>query len=156
MPARDHAAARAPKPEPVIPLRMRTRQMLADLSATARLVWSASPGLLSLILVLSILLALVPAAALWVGKLLLDEVARAIAGEFQNTQDAYRTLAALLALQVGIAIGASLVQTVYATARELLGDTLQNRISLRILHKAAALDVESFENAETYDALRNA
>ena len=48
------------------------------------------------------------------------------------------------------------MQTVYATARELLGDTLQNRISLRILHKAAALDVESFENAETYDALRNA
>ena len=97
-----------------------------------------------------------PAAVLWVGKLLLDEVARAIGGEFQNTQEAYGTLAALLALQVGIAIGASLVQTVYATARELLGDTLQNRISLRILHKAAALDVESFENAETYDALRNA
>ena len=48
------------------------------------------------------------------------------------------------------------MQTVYTTARELLGDTLQNRISLRILHKAAALDVESFENAETYDALRNA
>ena len=65
-------------------------------------------------------------------------------------------LATLLALQVGIAIGASLVQTVYSTSRELLGDTLQNRISLRILHKAAALDVESFENAETYDALRNA
>jgi cation:H+ antiporter len=33
---------------------------------------------------------------------------------------------------------------------------LRNRIGLRILHKAAALDVESFENAETYDALRNA
>ena len=156
MSPRDHAAAPPPKPEPVIPLRMRTRQMLADLSATTRLVWSASPGLLSLILVLSIILALVPAATLWVGKLLLDEVARAIAGEFPNAQDAYSRLAALLALQVGIAIGASLVQTLYSTARELLGDTLQNRISLRILHKAAALDVESFENAETYDALRNA
>ena len=156
MPPRDHAAAAPPKPEPAIPLRMRTRQMLADLAATARLVWSASPGLLSLILVLSIVLALVPAATLWVGKLLLDEVARAIAGGFQNAADAYRTLATLLALQVGIAIGASLVQTLYGTARELLGDTLQNRISLRILHKAAALDVESFENAETYDALRNA
>src|SRR5687768_1742669 len=156
MTPRDHAAAPPPKGEPVIPLRMRTRQMLADLSATTRLVWSASPGLLSLILALSILLALVPAAALWVGKLLLDEVARAISGEFQNAQDAYRRLAALLALQVGIAITASLVQTVYNTARELLGDTLQNRISLRILNKAAALDVESFENAETYDALRNA
>jgi ATP-binding cassette subfamily B protein len=130
--------------------------MIADLLATARLVWSASPGLLSLILVISVLLALVPATTLWVGKLLLDEVARAIAGEFQNADVAYRRLATLLALQVGIAITASLVQTVYSTARELLGDTLQNRISLRILNKAAALDVESFENAETYDALRNA
>lgn len=156
MPARDRAAARPPQPEPAIPLRMRTRQMLADLAATARLVWSASPGLLTLILALSIVLALVPAATLWVGKLLLDEVARAIAGGFANAADAYRRLASLLALQVGIAIGASLVQTIYATARELLGDTLQNRISLRILHKAADLDVESFENAETYDALRNA
>jgi ATP-binding cassette subfamily B protein len=135
---------------------MRTRQMLADLRATIRLVWSASPGLLSLIVFLSILLALVPATTLWVGKLLLDEVALAIGGELQNADVAYRRLAILLALQVGIAILSSLLQTGYSASRELLGDTLQNRISLRILHKAAALDVESFENAETYDALRNA
>ena len=156
MPPRDHTAPLPPKPEPVIPLRARTRQLVTDLIATARLVWSASPRLLSLILALSVLLALVPAATLWVSKLLLDEVARAISGGFQNVDAAYERLAALLAVQVGIAIAASLVQTVYTTSRELLGDTLQNRISLRILHKAAALDVESFENAETYDALRNA
>ncbi len=156
MPPRDHAAASPPKAEPNIPLRARTRQLLADLLATARLVWSASPRLFSLILVLSVVLALVPAATLWVGKLLLDDVARAITGGFATPADAYRALARLLALQVGISIGASLVQTVYNTSRELLGDTLQNRISLRILHKAAALDVESFENADTYDALRNA
>ncbi len=135
---------------------MRTRQMLADLASTAQLVWSASPGLFSLILCLSILLALVPAATLWVGKLLVDEVARAIAGQLQNADAAYGRLVMLLALQVGIAIASSLLQTIYNTSRELLGDTLQNRISLRILRKAAALDVESFENAETYDALRNA
>jgi ATP-binding cassette subfamily B protein len=130
--------------------------MLSDLAATGRLVWSASPGLFTLILCLSVLLALVPAATLWVGKLLIDEVARAIAGNPQGADAAYRRLAMLLALQVGITIASSLVQTIYNTSRELLGDTLQNRISLRILHKAAALDVESFENAETYDALRNA
>ncbi|RPI54144.1 MAG: ABC transporter ATP-binding protein [Acidobacteria bacterium] len=130
--------------------------MLADLAATARLVWSASAGLFSLILALSVVLALVPAATLWVGKLLIDEVARAIGGELQNAEVAYRQLAMLLALQVGITIASSVVQTIYTTSRELLGDTLQNRISLRILRKAAALDVESFENAETYDALRNA
>src|SRR5215211_2837714 len=101
MPPRDHAAP-PPKPEPNIPLRARTRQMFADLLATARLVWSASPGLLLLIVTLSIVLALVPAATLWVGKLLLDEVARAIAGTSGDSADAYGRLAMLLALQVGI------------------------------------------------------
>ncbi len=153
--AKDHAA-RPPRPDPTIPLGVRTRQMLADLASTARLVWSASAGLFSLILALSVVLALVPAATLWVGKLLIDEVARAIAGELQNAEVAYRQLAMLLGLQVGITIVSSLVQTAYNTSRELLGDTLQNRISLRILRKAAALDVESFESADTYDALRNA
>ena len=156
MPPPDHPNPQPPRPEPAIPFRARTRQLTADLRATVRLVWSASPGLLSLILFLSVLLALVPAATLWVGKLLLDEVARAVTGEFQNADVAYRRLAMLLALQVGIAVLSSLLQTIYGASRELLGDTLQNRISLRILHKAAALDVESFENAETYDALRNA
>ncbi len=156
VPPRDHAAPRPARPEPAIPLRARSRQLTADLTATVRLVWSASPGLLSLIIFLSILIALVPAATLWVGKLLLDEVARAVTGGFQNADVAYRRLAILLALQVGIAIFSSLLQTIYSASRELLGDTLQNRISLRILNKAAALDVESFENAETYDALRNA
>src|SRR5262245_29189075 len=90
MPPRDHAAARPARPERDIPLRVRTRQMAADLAATLRLVWSASPKLLALILTLSIVLALVPAIALWVGKLLLDEVARAIAGELQSPAAAYQ------------------------------------------------------------------
>jgi ATP-binding cassette subfamily B protein len=143
-------------PNPSIPLRVRTRQMLADLAATAGLVWAASPGLTSLILILSIVLALVPAATLWVGKLLLDEVALAVRGGLQSPDVAYRQLALLLGLQVAIGAAAALLGTIYGAARELLGDTLQNRISLRILEKASALDVESFENAETYDALRNA
>lgn len=141
---------------PSIPLKVRTRQMLIDLGATARLVWDASAGLFVLILVISLVLALVPAATLWVGKLLLDDVALAVRGGFGNADIAYRQLATLLALQVGIGAAAALLQTIYGASRELLGDTLQNRISLRILEKAAALDVESFENAETYDALRNA
>jgi ATP-binding cassette subfamily B protein len=143
-------------PSPDIPLRVRTRQMVSDLAATARLVWEASAGLFSLILVFSVILALVPAATLWVGKLLLDAVALAVRGGFPTPEAAYSRLAMLLGLQVAIGAAAALLQTVYGAARELLGDRLQNRISLRILEKACALDVESFENAETYDALRNA
>ena len=130
--------------------------MVSDLVATARLVWEASAGLFSLILVFSAILALVPAATLWIGKLLLDAVALAVRGGFPSQDAAYSRLAALLGLQVAIGAFAALLQTIYAASRELLGDRLQNRISLRILQKACALDVESFENAETYDALRNA
>src|SRR3954469_21951293 len=130
--------------------------MVADLTATARLVWDASAGLFTLIIFLSVILALVPAATLWIGKLLVDAVALAVRGGFPSPQAAYQRLAMLLGLQVAIGATAALLQTVYGASRELLGDTLQNRISLRILEKAAALDVESFENAETYDALRNA
>ena len=43
-------------PSPDIPLRVRTRQMVSDLAATARLVWEASAGLFSLILVFSVIL----------------------------------------------------------------------------------------------------
>src|SRR5260221_9525835 len=130
--------------------------MVSDLAATARLVWETSAGLFSLILLLSVILGLVPAATLWIGKLLLDAVALAGRGGFLTQEAAYRRLAMLLGLQVAIGATAALLQTIYGATRELLGDTLQNRISLRILQKASALDVESFENAETYDALRNA
>jgi ATP-binding cassette subfamily B protein len=98
----------------------------------------------------------VVAATLWVSKLLIDGVALAIRGGFPNQQVAYRQLAVLLGLQVAIGATSALLQSIYGASRELLGDTLQNRISLRILEKASALDVESFENAETYDTLRNA
>src|SRR4029453_1402726 len=113
MPPSDHSAPRPPQPEPAIPWRVRTRQMLGDLAATARLVWSASPGLYSLILVLSVLLALLPAAGPGVGKPLIDEVARAVSGNLQNADAAYQRLAVLLGLQVGIAIVSSLLQTIY-------------------------------------------
>ena len=39
---------------------------------------------------------------------------------------------------------------------ELLGDALQNRISLRILRKAGELELAQFEDPATYDALQNA
>ena len=112
VPPKDHSGARQTKPEPALPLGVRTRQMLADLAATARLVWSASPGLFSLILCLSTLLALVPAATL-VGRQAARRRsgARDLRSDCQSADVAYRQLAMLLALQVGIAIVASLVQT---------------------------------------------
>jgi ATP-binding cassette, subfamily B, bacterial len=127
--------------------------MLSDLWATLRLVWEASPLHSSIIFGSSLLQAFAPAATLWVSKLLLDAVALAIQGRLEGELGSLTTL---LALQVGIGAVVALLGTLQGASRELLGDRLQNKISLRILNKAAGLEVEQFENAKTYDALKNA
>jgi ATP-binding cassette subfamily B protein len=130
--------------------------MLADLAATFKLLWSASPFHALVVIATSLIQAVIPAASLWIAKLLLDAVAEVIEGRAGGPEQAFGRLVGLLALQVGVGAGGTLLATIHNSARELLGDSLQNRISRRILAKAASLEVERFENSETYDSLRNA
>ena len=130
-----------------------TAVMLQDLRATLSLVWSSSPTHAFVIAVTSLLQAFAPAANLWVSKLLLDDVALAVQGKLEN---AYGTLIGLLAIQVGIGVFLTLIGALQGASRELLGDSLQYRTTMLILGKAANLEVERFENAATYDALKNA
>ncbi len=130
-----------------------SKQMIADLLSTLRLVWDASALHSSIILVSSLLTAFAPAATLWIGKLLLDAVALATQGKLEGGLEALTTL---LLIQVGIGALLVLLGALQGASRELLGDALQNRITMQILGKAANLEVEQFENAKTYDALKNA
>jgi ATP-binding cassette, subfamily B, bacterial len=130
-----------------------TAVMFQDLRATLKLVWSSSPTHAFVIAVTSLLQAFAPAASLWVAKLLLDDVALAVQGQLENP---YSALIGLLVIQVGIGIFLTLIGAVQGASRELLGDSLQYRTTMLILGKAANLEVERFENAATYDALKNA
>lgn len=130
------------------------RTNLRDLGATLALVWRASPGQTVLIVALSLAQAFVPAVTIWISKLLLDAVAAAITGGLGSPQEAFRQLLGLLLAQLGVNAASSLIATVQGANRELLGDTLQNRISRRILDKATQLGLEQFEDAETYDRLQ--
>jgi ATP-binding cassette, subfamily B, bacterial len=131
------------------------RRQLGDLKATLSLVWQSSPGHTTALLLLSLLAAFLPAATLYATKLLIDAVAQATTGQLAAA-GGYAHLVLLLALQVGIAVLGSVLAGFQNTSRELLGDSLQNRITLQILRKAVGLEVEKFEDAETYDALQNA
>lgn len=125
---------------------------MKDLKATLTLVWDTAPAQAALLVALSVVQAFLPAATLWVSKLLLDGVTAAISERQNNLME----LVEILLLQVGIGILGSLLSTWQGMVRELFADSLQNRISQKILHKASELEVERFENAETYDALQNA
>jgi ATP-binding cassette, subfamily B, bacterial len=127
--------------------------LLRDLGATLRLFFQASPGHALVIVASSIVQSLVPAATLWVSKLLLDAVAEAVQGRLEG---GFNALASLLALQVGIGVLGTLLGALQSASRDLLGDRLQNRIHRQILEKASKLELERFENPETYDAMLNA
>ncbi len=129
------------------------QQMLLDLRATLGLVWSASPLHSMVILLSSLLQAFIPAATLWIGKLLLDAVALATQGKLEG---GLSSLTTLLLIQIGIGALGTLLSALQGASRELLGDRLQYTITMQILGKAANLEVEQFENAKTYDALKDA
>ena len=125
--------------------------MRRDLRETAQLVWQASPWQTSLLALISLLSAAITPASLWVTKLLVDAVARAISGT-----GAFSELVNLLILQVAIGAAGAILSAGQSAVNDLLGDALQNRISKRILEKAAGLEVAQFEDPATFDALRNA
>ena len=123
----------------------------ADLLSTLRLVWAASPRHSLTFAVVSLIASVLPAANLYVSKLLLDEVGKAAGGGVT-----FASLLGLLAVQIALGILGSLLSTVQTSSQQLLGDALQHGISRRILDKAAGLSVDLFENAETYDKLQQA
>ena len=139
-----------PKAMPPIPWQSNVR----DLITTLGLVWQANPLQASLIGLLSLAQAFVPVATLWISKLLLDAIAGAIGGQGSSVEVAFAQLLNLLLIQVGISVVSSLLSTVQTANRELLGDTLQNRISKRILEKSTQLELQQFEDPETYDRLQ--
>ncbi|WP_407541801.1 ABC transporter ATP-binding protein (plasmid) [Deinococcus radiomollis] len=138
---------------PVVSPSLRTQ--LCDLWATLRLVWSSSPGHTTTLLLLSLLSAFLPAASLYATKLLIDAVGQATTGHLAAV-GGYPHLVQLLAFQVGVGALLAVLGSFQNTSRELLGDRLQNTITLRILNKAIGLEVEKFEDSQTYDALQNA
>jgi ATP-binding cassette subfamily B protein len=149
-----HPPAKAPKPRPGRAPTWRTHAR--DLRTTLGLVWATDPRRTALIAVLSVLQAGVPAVTLWIGKLLLDAVALAITGGFATEGEAFARLATLLGVQVAVGALGALFGTLQNATQELLGDSLQHAITRKILDKAANLDLERFEDPDTYDALQNA
>ncbi len=144
---------KAPVPEKAASPGLKTQ--LSDLLATLRLVWISSPGHTAALTLLSFTSAFLPAAGLYATKLLIDAVGKATTGQL-DAAGGYGHLALLLGLQVGIGALGAVLGSFQNTSRELLGDSLQNGITLKILNKAVNLEVERFEDSETYDALQNA
>jgi ATP-binding cassette subfamily B protein len=125
---------------------------LRHVPALLRLVWQTHPPYAATMTLLRIVRAGVPVATLWVAKLIVDEV---IAGAGRGGTDLGR-LWELVALEFGIVIVGELLARASALVEGLLGDLFSNRMSLRLMEHAAALDLTKFEDPAFYDHLERA
>jgi ATP-binding cassette subfamily B protein len=116
-----------------------------------RLVWATHRGFTVAMAALRLVRAFVPIATLWIGKLIIDGVVTA-----QRRGDSWRSVATLVAIELGIVIIGELLARASSLVESLLGDLFSNRISVRLMQHAATLDLAQFEDPEFYDHLERA
>ena len=129
------------------------RAVFRQVPGTLRLVWEADRRGTVAIALLTAVLALLPAAVAWIGKLIVDGVV--LAARSGDPADRVRVLwlvaAELLLMAVQLSAGRFL-----GLRRELLRGILGNRVNERILEKALELELRHFEDADVYDKMQNA
>lgn len=128
--------------------------MFRHLVRALGLVWNTSPTYVLLIGPLSVVQGLLPIAQLYIIKLLLDLVSKILQGA--SIVDPLRQLLSILALQAVlglVGLGLSIAQSFFES---LLGERLRNDIQRRILVKASAMNLSSFEDSAFYDQMQKA
>ncbi|TMN16387.1 ABC transporter ATP-binding protein [Pseudoxanthomonas sp. X-1] len=154
------AATVSPSPRPS--LRERFAAM-RNVPPFLRMVWATSPWLTVGSLGLRLVKALLPIAALYVGKLIIDEAVRLVGAgvPLDSLADALSSgalnrLMELLALEFVLAIGSDLLGRAISYADTLLSELFTNANSIRLMEHAATLDLEDFEDPELQDKLDRA
>jgi ATP-binding cassette, subfamily B, bacterial len=116
------------------------------------MVWRTSPALTVWTLLLRCLAALFPLATLWVSKLIIDLVVRAIRHLPVHRSDIWK----LLILELLLAVGSDTLARFITLVDSLLGDRFTNHVSIRLMEHATSLDLVSFEDPVFYDKMERA
>ncbi|HEX2077306.1 MAG TPA: ABC transporter ATP-binding protein [Longimicrobium sp.] len=147
-----HNPARRRAPAPPSPTWAERVRAMRNLPPFLRMVWQTHRGYVLGIGVLRLLRAFVPLATLWVGKLIVDAVVEA---SRTGTPD-WRRIGGLVALEFGIVALDEVAARTGSLLESLLGDLFSNRMSVRLMEHAAALDLQHFEDPAFYDRLERA
>jgi ATP-binding cassette subfamily B protein len=136
---------------------------LRNIGPFLRMVWAASPLLSLSSGGLRVVRAVLPVAALWIGKLIIDEVVRlsALPAPPDSVLDWWtggegRPLATFVLAEFGLAILSDVLGRIAGLVDSLLSEWLTISTSVRLMDHAASLDLEQFEDAGFQDRLERA
>jgi len=117
-----------------------------------RIVWQSGPLVVSLGLVFRLISSLIPLAALWITKLIIDGIVYAV---FSH-QPVQPLLWWLVAAEFAIAIFGSILGRTIDYLDALLADKYTRHISIQVMKHAAELDLMAYEDPVFYDRLERA
>ena len=120
------------------------------------LVWSTSRPLTFALGALTVVAGLLPAAAAYVGKLIVDAVVAAMDVYAAGAAVDYSGILLLVALEGGLVAGVAAAQRGIDFCHSLLRLKLSERVNVMILDKALTLELSQFEDSEFYDKLNRA
>lgn len=124
---------------------------LRNLPAFFRLVWESSRQKTILSFALRIARSAMPVSLLYVGKLIIDQVVQLN----RNGGDQHE-LWELVIIEFSLAVLTDALNRLINLVDSLLGDQFSNYTSIQIMHHAATLDLDQFEDSVFYDKLERA
>ena len=116
------------------------------------IVWESGPLVVSLGLFFRLISSLLPLAALWITKLIVDGIVHAVS----NHQPVARQFWWLVAAEFAIAIFGGILGRTIDYLDALLADKYTRHISIRVMKHAAELDLIAYEDPVFYDRLERA
>ncbi len=125
---------------------------LRNLPRFFALIWKVSPPMMLATTLLRVGRAAVPVLALYVGKLIVDEVVMLTRSPSHSVEHLWQ----LVAIEFGIAVVSDVLNRAIALLDSLLGDLFTNATSVDLMRYAATLDLEMFEDSTFYDKLEKA
>ncbi|WP_435105149.1 ABC transporter ATP-binding protein [Arhodomonas sp. AD133] len=120
------------------------------------LVWTTSAALTVVLAVATLVAGVLPAAAAYVGQLIVDSVVAAMETVRAGGEPALVAVLSLVALEGVIMAGVAAAQRAISTVQSLLRALLGQRVNVMILEKALTLQLAHFEDSEFYDKLTRA
>jgi ATP-binding cassette subfamily B protein len=125
---------------------------LRNVPPVLRIVWQSGPVVVTLGLIFRLITSLLPIAALWITKLIIDGIVHAISSH----QPVPTSLWWLVAAEFGLAIFGSVLNRVVDFLDALLADKYTRYVSIEVMQHAAGLDLIAYEDPVFYDRLDRA
>jgi len=125
---------------------------LRNVPPVLRIVWQSGPLVVSLGLVFRMISSLLPLAALWITKLIIDGIVHVVSSH----EPVNPLLWWLVAAEFAIAIFGSILGRAIDYFDALLADKYTRHISIQVMKHAAELDLTAYEDPVFYDRLERA